>query len=119
MHLGREGLTELTLVDDDLLSPHNFVRHALTESSRGLNKAEALKNAIQGLYRESHQLANTTAIPNSAFEFLHESDGRVFKDHRLVIDATASIATYMSLVETASNRVPRVVRSEMAEGGRL
>lgn len=119
MHLGREGLTELTLVDDDLLSPHNFVRHALTESSRGLNKAEALKNAIQGLYRESHQLANTTAIPNSAFEFLHESDGRVFKDHRLVIDATASIATYMSLVENVSNRVPRVVRSEMAEGGRL
>ena len=119
MHLGREGLTELTLVDDDFLSPHNLVRHALTDSSRGMNKAEALKNSIQGLYRESHHPANTTSVPKSAFEFLYESDGRVFKDHRLVIDATASIAAYTSLVENESSRVPRVVRCELAEGGRL
>lgn len=119
MHLGRGGMTELTLVDDDLLSPHNFVRHALTESSRGLNKAESLKNSIQGLYRESHQLVNITSVPNNAFDFLYEPNGRVFKDHKLVIDATASIAAYTSFVENDSNRIPRVVRCEMVEGGQL
>lgn len=119
LHLGREGLTELTPVDGDSLSPHNLVRNALLDSSRGLNKAYALETVIREIYRESHQPINITSIKGSAFDFLYDRDAAVFKSHKLVIDATASISVFAGLVGNESPHIPQVVRCEMADGGRL
>jgi proteasome lid subunit RPN8/RPN11 len=119
LHLARAGITELTLVDDDFLSPHNLIRHALTDSSLGMNKAEALKNVIHGLYGESPQTSNTVSISKNIFELLNNSNRRVLNDHSLLIDATASISVFRSLIEPNSNGIPRIVRCELADKGRL
>lgn len=119
LHLGREGLTELTPVDGDGLSPHNLVRNALLDSSRGLNKAHALETVIREIYRESHQPVNVASIKGSAFDFLYDRDAAVFKSHKLVVDATASVSVFAGLVENESPHIPPVVRCELADGGQL
>ena len=45
-HLARSGQGKMTLVDHDIMSPHNLVRHALMGNSIAQNKADAIKNIL-------------------------------------------------------------------------
>ncbi|WP_242971957.1 ThiF family adenylyltransferase [Haloimpatiens massiliensis] len=45
-HLARNGYTNITIIDKDILSPHNLVRHALFSDSISRNKAEDIANKL-------------------------------------------------------------------------
>src|SRR5262249_29657665 len=49
MNLARQGFGQWTIVDGDVVLPHNLGRHALYENAIGRNKAEALAAAVQAL----------------------------------------------------------------------
>lgn len=49
MALARQGFGNWTVIDDDVILPHNLARHALYETNVGSNKAEALAQAIRRL----------------------------------------------------------------------
>ena len=51
--LARAGYGLWTLVDGDIMLPHNFARHALQYQSVGLPKAEAMKSQLDTVLAES------------------------------------------------------------------
>ncbi|WP_375577383.1 ThiF family adenylyltransferase [Paracidovorax oryzae] len=106
MHLARAGIGQQTFVDTDIMSPHNFARHALLEDESTLvpYKAEQMRIALGSL---SH--LDAKAYDLDAVELFR--DGRKFAevvpaDAALIIETTASlqvlIAASVSAALTAS-----------------
>lgn len=116
LHLGRAGFTDIEFVDYADISPHNLVRHGLLTSSLGKNKAEALLEELTRLYH---------ADGRKAFSSRKTSALRVFRDRpsleafNIVIDATASAHVFDLLVRSDLPGHLRVIRSELADNGRL
>ncbi|HWQ42078.1 MAG TPA: ThiF family adenylyltransferase [Desulfosporosinus sp.] len=119
LHLGRAGITDLTLVDNDHLSPHNLVRHALLVDSNGKNKAIALRDAINGLYLESEGAGKVTAMMSTAFDLFSDSNVKVIKNQNFIIDATASSSVFSFLSETNLLPSSPVIRCEIANEGNI
>lgn len=90
MHLARAGIGRQILIDNEVLSPHNLARHALTESSLAVPyKAELMKNALSSL---SH--LDVKAFKLDAVDLFTSSDKFsevVSCDTTLLIDTTASL----------------------------
>lgn len=49
-HLARNGYTDISVVDNDILVPHNLVRHALFADSISKNKAKEIINKLNNIY---------------------------------------------------------------------
>lgn len=117
LHLARAGLTNLTLVDNDELSPHNLIRHGLLAEQLGQNKAIALKQAIKAIFQERQQGINTRAIPGNVYELIHGSQQSLLSEHSMIVDCSASVSA-LNLLADSYLSVP-VIRSELADGGKL
>ncbi len=117
LHLARAGLTNLTLVDDDELSPHNLVRHGLLAEQLGQNKALALKQAIEAIFAEHQQAIGVKAIPENAFEVIRGNQQALLSDHSRIIDCSASVSVLNLLVDSTLN-LP-IIRCELTDDGRL
>lgn len=118
--LVREGIARLSLVDPDVLLPHNLARHELGRPSLGLFKAKELKRA--------YDLARGADRSTSVFSCrarsvgVHQLDGRGLDEElgnnvRWIIDATADRRAFARLCRNDQKR--RVIRVEIADGGRL
>ena len=57
----------MTLVDHDALLPHNLVRHSLLAGRVSDNKADALREEIDHIYRGQ---AKVTAVPCNGIDIL-------------------------------------------------
>ena len=88
--LAREGRFRWTVVDDDILLPHNLARHTSSRAEVGRRKAEIVAEALTDLAPD----ASVTAIHANAITPGDEEDRlqQAFDDADLVIDATASVA---------------------------
>ena len=118
LHLAKSGVDTMTLVDSDQISPHNLVRHGLLAESLGMNKAEAVKGAIVGLYG-TQKAARIVAMNISALELLTGSHHAVLDQHTWLIDATASSMVLNALSQTVLPSGLRCCRCEIAAQGRL
>jgi len=118
LHLAKSGQTKMTLVDFDNLSPHNLVRHALTKHSLGKNKAEALKETIEGIYYADKSVKINT-IKESALNIFLTDKKDILKDYKWIIDATASsmMLNISSQIELPSTT--RFCRCEIGDNGRI
>jgi hypothetical protein len=106
MHLARAGIGQQTFVDNEVMSPHNFARHALLEDERTLvpYKVEQMRFALGRL---SH--LDAKAYDLDAVE-LFRNDAKfaevVPADAAMIIETTASlqvlIAASVSAALTAS-----------------
>jgi proteasome lid subunit RPN8/RPN11 len=115
--LVREGIAQLTLVDPDVLAPHNLARHSLGRSSLGLPKAKELKlhlERIAGVEPDLCCRARTMRIDQWDDKGLNEALG---KQPRWVIDATADARAARRLVQSGQSRP--VIRVELADDGKL
>lgn len=81
------GFGEWTVIDDDILWPHNIARHALTREDIGRSKAEALAEAMKKVTID----AKINAIAQNIFT---ESEviKKALADSDIIIDASASPA---------------------------
>jgi hypothetical protein len=96
LHLARCGMTRMTLVDPDSMSPHNLVRHALLPASEGQNKAKALKDIISRMYPDEQLEIHDWEFPNLFFKV----DREYLDGIDLLFDFTASDSFFLRLVTT-------------------
>ncbi len=116
MHLARAGLTNLTLVDHDVLLPHNLVRHSLLAGRVSDNKADALGKEIEHMYRGQ---AEVTAVRSNGIDILHGTKTHLLEQKAWLIDATASKAFERALIECQQLDGIRVMRAELAHRGQI
>lgn len=69
LNLARQGFGTWTVVDHDLLLPHNLARHALSWYYEGRNKAEAITFEIRRL------LNDDDVAPSFPYDVLKQEDG--------------------------------------------
>jgi integrative and conjugative element protein (TIGR02256 family) len=107
INLIRGGFGEWTLIDDDILLPHNLARHALAGNAVGLPKAWALEMTanltISGVPISKCILDNVLDPKRSPKEMEN-----ALKGADVILDATASVAVarYLSHdVNSASRRI--------------
>ena len=98
--LSREGLFNWTIIDHDIVLPHNLAKHIARREDVGFNKAEILANAINSTVLDQKQLAqhypktlNTSIIKVA----------NILKKASLIIDASACPSTGRSLSDFDTN----------------
>lgn len=107
VHLSQAGVGKLTLMDEDVFDWRNVGRHVLDGSYVGLNKADALKEAIQKRFPDM----KVDAVPTSwetHFNLKPQMD--VFEKADLMISLTGEAASNQHLDSLAQEgHVPPVV----------
>lgn len=90
-NLLRSGYGKWTLIDDDVLLPHNCARHFLGDWAVGRNKAEAMAEIGNAIFNDT-----TIATPIPANILAPQGHAKqieqVLADVRLVLDMSASVA---------------------------
>lgn len=107
MNLARQGFGEWTIIDDDVLLPHNLARHALSPYFEGVNKAEALAFEVR-------TLLNDYSAAKAVTSNLHNYDGSetadlftAFSNCDLALDFSAShsVSNYLTHINGPKNRI--------------
>lgn len=118
LHLARSGQANMTLVDYDELSPHNLVRNGLLHESLGMNKAEAIKDAIDGIFYADY-LKKIEVLKESALNLFLGEKKDILIQHNWLIDTTASSMTLNLLSQVDLPETLSCCRCEIADKGRL
>ncbi len=98
MHFIRSGAKDLLFLDNDKLSPHNLVRHALMPESEGANKAVALMNAAASMFRNGEAEDATLGLPLSGKALLDGMLAAFKKNLHWLFDFTASESFFQTLI---------------------
>lgn len=118
MHFIRNGCTNLVLLDNDILSPHNLVRHALLPEYEGMNKALALSKIIKNTYRhESHE--NVISLGISGETFFSILGEKLLPKTEWIFDFTASDSFLNSLISYKNLFDKKVCRANISDKGYL
>jgi integrative and conjugative element protein (TIGR02256 family) len=86
-HWIREGLGPWTVLDDDLVMPHNLVRHTATDAAIGRPKAEVVAKAANAVWTDGEDVR---ALPGCIGALTDEGEAAL-REAALVVDATTSI----------------------------
>lgn len=86
--LAREGLFRWSVVDDDVLLPHNVGRHTLTRAGLGISKAPQLAGRLFNIRRDTAPQAYSE---NVLAGVLSEKLSSALAHAEIIIDASASI----------------------------
>lgn len=115
MHLAKAGQTNLTLIDPDLVSPHNLVRHSLFADDIGKNKADALSEKIKKMF--PFELPNVISGPSFKEGLIDKKE--TFDYYSWVLDFTASDAFFNKLVTLKSLHDCNVASASITNFGNL
>lgn len=119
MHLGRAGITDITIVDNGIFSPHNQVRHALLANSVGHGKAERLKEEAEAIFRDEIGALETEAVTKDARSVIFDDAQCSVDGHDWILDCSASSAVLSTLIDRRLAQSPPVMRAEIADEGKL
>jgi hypothetical protein len=111
LHLTKSGSSLFFLFDNDLLSPHNFIRHPLSSRYKGYNKAVALATEVNSLF-----FKQATAIPVAAAA---GSKQLSLLSWSWILDFTASNGFTNALVNTSFDEKAGVLRGVISDSGNL
>ena len=106
LNLAREGSFAWTVVDCDILLPHNTVRHALHVCDIGAQKANALAREISSVLDEE--------VESISCNLLHPANGshdrlkKAFGDAEIIIDTSASVAVSRHLSDLSAVHARRI-----------
>ena len=106
-NLTRSGYGHLTIIDADVLHPHNLARHALGAGFVGWYKAEGLASELSNMMSESSPVKSIVAnvlSPGARAEDLTAA----YHDADLILDVAASIPVSRHLVHGVSSEARRV-----------
>ncbi|MFF2205529.1 ThiF family adenylyltransferase [Streptomyces sp. NPDC058145] len=112
--LVRSGVRHLTLVDGDVVTPGNLVRHLVGPDAVGLPKVHAVK---QHLVRYDETLASGIDVIDCALTSGDDAVDHLGK-HDLVVNATADFATTALLHVSAQSLGTRVLSAALQNDGR-
>ncbi len=106
MNLNRMGIGNWTLVDKDILLPHNLARHTLLHNDIGFNKTERLKikaNDFLGLEQVVSIPANVL-YPSS----YSESINTAYLNAEIILDMAASVPVSRKLAIDVNSPAKRI-----------
>ncbi len=106
-NLTRSGYGRLTIVDEDVLHPHNLARHTLDTSYVGWYKAEALAAELSQIMSEEPPVQSIVAnvlYPGDKTRALEA----VYQSSDLILDMAASIPVSRHLVHSIKSDSRRV-----------
>ncbi len=106
VNLIRAGVGHWTLIDNDLLLPHNLARHALPSFALGIPKAESLTRMTEGIMageKRATAIVCDVLLPGSKKKELIES----FAGADLLLDMSASVAVGRNLALMADTQARR------------
>ncbi|MDD2229036.1 MAG: ThiF family adenylyltransferase [Candidatus Cloacimonetes bacterium] len=103
--LVREGLLSILLIDNDVLSAGNVVRHTLTLNDIGKNKTEVLKAKLEAINPLVVVETLAAKLPENLTDLYD-----VINDYRLVVDCTGSDEVLMLLSKPKSS-IPKYFAS--------
>ena len=106
-NLTRSGYGRLTIVDEDVLNPHNLARHTLGASYVGWYKAEALAAELSSIMSQEAPIRSIVAnilYPGNKAGTLEAA----YQDSEVILDMTASIPASRHLVYNIKSGSRRV-----------
>ena len=106
-NLTRSGYGTLTIVDEDVLHPHNLARHTLGASYVGWYKAEALAAELSPIMSEEPPVRFIVANVLNPGDKTGELDAD-YQDADLILDMAASIPVSRHLVHDIKSESRRV-----------
>lgn len=98
-HLVRAGYGNWTLIDDDVLLPHNVARHELTADAVGFRKAEAMSMWLNTILEEGAVTAAVSANVLSPGDKAEQIEAAM-NGAEVIVDLSASLAVSRSLAAT-------------------
>ncbi len=106
-NLVRSGVGEWTLIDKDILLPHNCTRHALPGNFAGVSKAEGLA------FVANVTVERTPLVRSISADFLEPGDkqkelAKVLKDAEVILDFSASVSVARYLSGEATTKARRI-----------
>jgi hypothetical protein len=104
--LAREGTLSWSIVDQDILLPHNLARHGLFARDTGAPKAVALARQLSALTGDGVFAAHADILDPPA-ELKAEMNARL-AEADVIIDASASVAVSRHLSDLAAVKARRV-----------
>ncbi|EOU1913123.1 thiamine biosynthesis protein ThiF [Clostridium perfringens] len=114
-HLARNGYTDISVVDNDILVPHNLVRHALFADSISKNKAKEIINKLNNIYIMDKN-KNFKYYSESFINFAINTDLSIYD---VLIDCSASKSVFSFISEYSKKLPALVIRAELANKGKL
>jgi len=120
LHLIKSGQThKITFVDNDVLSSHNLVRHGLLTDGLGMNKAQAMKDAVENVYSADKDSISVGAINENILNLFLGNNHEIFCQHSWMIDATASPTIRNVILQENLPLSLSICRCEIADDGKL
>lgn len=116
-HWYRGGQTKWTLIDPDVLAPHNLTRHTLGPSGQGQSKVIGLREHVDGMYDDTDNI-EVKAIGKDLAAVLADSELRTRIERSFVVDATASPAALHELTEEDFPLIAGAARCSIVDEGR-
>jgi hypothetical protein len=115
--LARSGVRAFVLVDDDILTPSNLVRHDLDVGSLGAHKAEALAERLKAITAGVIVSARRVFLGGQGSSGSTASVLDELATCDLLIDATAAPHAFNFVASVATNRLRPMVWAEVYAGG--
>ncbi|MCY4364739.1 MAG: ThiF family adenylyltransferase [Chloroflexi bacterium] len=106
-NLTRSGYGKFTIVDEDVLHPHNLARHSLSASYLGWHKADALAAELSSIMPEEPPVRSIVANVLMPGEKSGELEAE-YRDSDLILDMAASIPVSRHLVHDIRSEARRV-----------
>jgi len=119
LHFARSGYVNCSIVDTDVISPHNLVRHGLLRDSVGRNKAVAMSETIKEIFSADSDSAHVEPIKKDAIDLLLNDKTFPFKKYQWIIDASASPVVQRALTVAKLPESLHCCRCEIAYSGKL
>ena len=119
LHLARNGFVNSSIIDNDLVYPHNLVRYGLIHESLGWNKAKAISSTIKGIFYADEKSLNVEAIPDNVIDFFKNSTQLNLKKYNWIVDTTASPLVFHLLTKENLPDSLNVCRCEIANSGNI
>jgi len=104
-NLVRKGFGSWSIVDDDLMMPHNAARHALAINAAGVPKITAMRQTIEAAYEES--VVTTAARINILHPGAEEDTlSSILNEADIIFDCSADVAAarHLALESTSGAR---------------
>lgn len=108
LNLARMGYGKWTLVDNDLLLPHNLARHALPRGAVGFDKASSMAYVAGDLVGDPETAKAIVADALHPADDKKEELGNAYRQADVLVDISTSIAVARHLardVESSARRV--------------
>lgn len=114
-HLAKSGYTNITIVDDDKLSPHNLIRHTLFADSVGKKKASELVSKLEDMYL----LEPDKKFYAENISFLEYAKTNDLNKYDALLDFSASKSVFSFISRFKENLPKLIIRAEIADDGKL